>query len=391
MRPDRGLVASWLEAALEAVDPEPLTRAALHGLDGPLHVIAVGKASPAMCRGAAAAVGALTGVCISNHGEALPDGVEMVIGDHPVPGTNSLRAGEMALAHAPTAEIALVSGGGSALCEVPRDGVTLDYIALVTRALLDRGVDIEEANVVRAHLSKVKGGGLGAIPTFILSDVCAHAPGVVSSGPTVPLEPNPDRALRTIAELGLDVPPGVEKAIRLRETATATPDVRVIGDGQTAARAAGELAEKSVGRVRVLDRWVTGPLEEALVRFVDTSPPGVTIAAGEPQLRSEGDGFGGRNTHAALMATSLVAGTGSVFAALATDGVDGSSDAAGAIVDGETIRRGGDPARALRSFDSASYLERAGDILKTGPTGTNVADLWLIWKPEEDPEPILAP
>jgi glycerate 2-kinase len=117
----------------------------------------------------------------------------------------------------------------------------------------------------------------------------------------------------------------------------------------------------------------------------------VTVAAGEPLVRTEAEGSGGRNTHAALLAASHLAGTGSVFAAFATDGVDGNSDAAGAIVDGETTRRGGDPTQALEAFDSASYLEMAGDILKTGPTGTNVADLWLIWKPDGGPEPILAP
>ena len=391
MRPDRELVASWLQAALEAVDPEPLTQSALEGLAGPLNVIAIGKASPAMCRGAAAAVGALSGVCISNHTEPVPEGVELLIGDHPVPGINSLRAGEAALAHAPSADVALISGGGSALCEVPRDGVTLDYVATVTQALLDHGIDIEQANLARTHLSRVKGGGLGCMTTFVLSDVCAHGPGVVSSGPTVPLEPDPDRALRIIAELGLDVPLSVERAIRQGQTAAGTPDVRVIGDGRTAAHAAAERAREHGARVGVLDGWMTGPLEEAMSRFLGSSRVGVTVAAGEPLLHTRGDGSGGRNTHAALLAASRLAGTGSVFAALATDGIDGSSDAAGAIVDGETTRRGGDPRPALDTFDSATYLERSGDILKTGPTGTNVADLWLIWKPDGEPEPILAP
>lgn len=389
MNPNRDLVASWLQAALDAVDPEPLTRAAVQGLVGPVQVIAVGKAAPAMCRGAAAAVGAITGLCISNHAEAIPDGVELVIGDHPVPGIHSLRAGEMALAHAPSADIALISGGGSALCEVPRDGVTLDYLATVTRALLDWGVDIEEANVVRTHLSKLKGGGLGPIATLILSDVCAHGPGIVASGPTIPMEPDPGRVLRTMASLDLEVPPSVERAIRGWEMGTVMPDVEVIGDGRTAARAAAASARNSVDQVEVLDQWVTGPLEDAVSRFIDTSPPGVTIAAGEPQLHTHREGHGGRNTHAALLAATRIAGSTSVFATLATDGVDGSSEAAGAIVDGQTTRRGGDPSTATAAFDSATYLEKSGDLLKTGPTGTNVADLWLMWKPIAEAEPIL--
>jgi glycerate 2-kinase len=390
VRADRRLVASWLHSALEAVDPEPLTFAALQGVTGPLHVIAIGKAAPAMCRGAAAAVGALSGLCITNHKEGLPNGVELVIGDHPVPGPNSLEAGEKALAHAPSADLVLLSGGGSALCEVPRDGVSLDYIATVTQALLDHGIDIEAANLVRAHLSKVKGGGLGAISTLVLSDVCGHEPGVVSSGPTIPLDPDPGRALLTIAEMGLEVPALVEEAIRRLEPTSNAPEVQVIGDGKTAARAIAAQASQHVERIAVLDRWITGPLEEAVTAFVETSPPGVTVAAGEPLLRIEGGGSGGRNTHAALLAATRLAGTNAVFAALATDGIDGSSDSAGAIVDGGTTQRGGNPTTALQSFDSATYLDRSGDILRTGPTGTNVADLWLIWKPDDDPEPILA-
>lgn len=389
MRPDRELVATWLQAALDAVDPEPLTRAALEGLVGPVRVIAIGKASPAMCRGAATRIGPMTGVCISNHDEAIPEGIELVIGDHPVPGVNSLRAGEMALTHAPAADVALVSGGGSALCEVPQDGVTLDYLATVTRALLDHGVDIQVANLVRSHLSKVKGGGLGPITTLVLSDVCAHGPGVVASGPTIPMKPDPERVLRTIAQLGLDVPAPVEQAIRGWERAQHMPDVHVIGDGRTAARAAAAVAQESVGPVRVLDRWMTGPLEKAVSWFVDTSPGGVTIAPGEPLLRTEGAGLGGRNTHAALLAATRIAGSDAVFAALATDGIDGTSEAAGAIVDGKTTQRGGDPSAAMAAFDSASYLDRSGDLLKTGPTRTNVADLWLMWKPSAESEPIL--
>lgn len=383
-------MSSWLQAALEAVDPEQLTNAALDGLGGPLHIVAIGKASPAMCRGAASAVGALTGVCISNHEAPVPDGVEMLIGDHPVPGINSLKAGRTAMAQAPLADVALISGGGSALCEVPREGVTLEYVALVTQALLDRGVDIEEANLVRTHLSKVKGGGLGAIPTFVLSDVCAHGPGVVASGPTIPSQPNPERALRTIANLGLGIPQPVEDAIRQPSPSTGSPQVVVVGDGRTAARAAARRAREDVDLVRVLDGWTTGPIEEAISEFVQSSPPGVTIAAGEPLLRNEGEGRGGRNTHAALLAASLIAGTDSLFAALATDGIDGSSSAAGGMVDGRTTQRGGDPAGAIERFDSATYLERSGDILETGPTGTNVADLWLMWKPHAQLEPILS-
>jgi len=102
------------------------------------------------------------------------------------------------------------------------------------------------------------------------------------------------------------------------------------------------------------------------------------------------DGRGGRNTHTALRAAQMISGSDAWFAALATDGVDGRSDSAGAIVDGATLSRGGDPTAALTSFNSAAYLETTGDLIEDGPTGTNVADLWLIWRPERGPEPILS-
>jgi hydroxypyruvate reductase len=390
LKPDRQLVATWLQDALGAVDPEPMTRLALTGMSGPLHVIAIGKAAPAMCRGAAQAVGSVHGLCVSNHREHVPEGIEIVIGDHPVPGPNSLLAGQRALAHAGSADVVLISGGGSALCEVPAEGVTMRFIAEVTRALLDRGIDIEAANLVRSHLSALKGGGLGPIPTFVLSDVCAHGPGVVSSGPTIPLEPDPDAALETLDDLGVHVPAQVEATVRNRVSFAHAPEVQVIGDGRTAARGAAASAQGDVDRVGVQDGWITGPLEAAIAEFVSSSPEGVTIAAGEPLLRTGGEGVGGRNTHAALLAAIHISGTAAVFAALATDGVDGNSDAAGAIVDGETLSRGGDPHESLEDFDSASYLRASGDILQTGPTGTNVADLWLIWKPEDESLPILA-
>lgn len=383
MTPDRDRVVSWLRAGLDAVDPDNLTQTALHEVDGPLRVLAIGKAAPAMCRGAAAALGSVSGLCISNHEASVPDGVELIVGDHPIPGPNSLAAGARARDFAPEADVALISGGGSALCEVPAAGVTLDYVASVTDRLLDQGVPIDEANVLRTHLSALKGGGLGPIPTFVLSDVCGHGPGVVASGPTIPLDPHPESALSTLRALDIDVPADVERAIREWNRPGEMPSVHIVGDGHTAAAAVGTAAMSAGEPVDFIDTWVTGPLEAAVARFISDSRPGVTVAAGEASLPISGGGRGGRNTHAALLAATRIAGSRWLFAALATDGVDGNSVAAGAVVDGGTLQKGGDAAMALAGFDSASYLARSGDLIETGPTGTNVADLWLIWKPED--------
>ena len=126
--------------------------------------------------------------------------------------------------------------------------------------------------------------------------------------------------------------------------------------------------------------WLRGDVPSELDRFLSSARPGVaTIASGEPEVAVTGDGIGGRNTHAALLAAERISGMESMFVAFATDGVDGRSAAAGAIVDGETIARGGDPGPAITASDSATYLEATGDLIATGPTGTNVSDLWIFW------------
>jgi glycerate 2-kinase len=166
--------------------------------------------------------------------------------------------------------------------------------------------------------------------------------------------------------------------------------VVVIGDGRDFATAVAEKASLETSAT-VADGWIRGDYQTALEEVITTAPPGVTVAAGEPSVPVENGGVGGRNTHTALSAARIIADTDIWFAALATDGSDGNSGSAGAVVDGTTIARGGPPDEALRHFDSATYLRRSGDLVETGPTGTNVADVWLVWKPEGDPQPILAP
>lgn len=385
---ERDRIHSWLMAGLDAVDAEVLTREALAGRKGPLTVLAIGKAAPAMCRGAAAAVDRVDGLCVSSHEEPIPDDVELMIGDHPFPSKASLAAGRRALQVAAHADVALISGGGSSLCEVPAAGLSLDLLNEVNHALLESGVGIAEMNLVRAHLSQTKGGGLGPIATYVLSDVGGSGPEIVSSGPTIGITPDAERALSIMDRVGVPVDADLERVVRSRDkTPRPAPMVKVIGDGRRAARAVAAAVAESAP-VRVQEKWLEDNYLECLTDFL-RSGPGATVAAGEPSVAAEDGGRGGRNTHAALAAAQMIAGTTLCFAALATDGVDGNSGAAGAIVDGTTVNRGGDPAPALAKFDSASYLEKTGDLIQTGPTGTNVADLWLMWEPEDTPQPIL--
>jgi hydroxypyruvate reductase len=189
---------------------------------------------------------------------------------------------------------------------------------------------------------------------------------------------DPMRAIDLMEHYGIEVGAEIRDAIsRPRSSPTSNPIV--VADGKTALRAVSALAASSGVAVHEQPRWLTSGVTACLDHLFARAEPGLNLAVGEPTLRVEGDGRGGRSTHAALLAASRVAGSSSLFAALATDGCDGCSGSAGAIVDGETLARGGDPAESISRFDSAGYLNRSGDLILTGPTGTNVGDLWALW------------
>jgi glycerate 2-kinase len=378
----------WLEAGLDAVEPEALTAAALatRHPDRTL-IIAIGKAAAGMARGAASVLDVAGGVCVTDHPEPVPDTMRLVIGDHPVPGPASLEAGAAVLeavqSAPPTMDIvALVSGGGSALCEAPREGVPAGFLSEVTRELISRGADIEELNLVRGHLSAIKSGGVARaagrpIDTFVISDVAGAEPGVVASGPTIPRAHDPERAAAVLRGLSIEIPAGVWEAMTREPMPLPRPKVTLLADGHTAARG---VASVTPPPATVVDEWLRGAMGACLDRFLASRRPGVIVGAGEVVLDVTGAGTGGRTTHAALLAAEHLAGSNDIFCAFATDGVDARSGAAGAIVDGSTISRGGDPAEALREFDSAGYLARTSDLLRCPPTGTNVSDIWILWR-----------
>ena len=388
----RRTIRRWLDIAIDAVEPRRLTFESLAQADAMQRtVIAIGKAAPAMCQGAADALVEVRGVCVASAAANSPEGIDLLVGDHPIPGKASVEAGRRVLEVARQANdgcIALISGGGSSLCEWPRSGIELEFIQEVNRRLLMAGSSIEEMNLVRGHLSDIKCGGLaraisGDTLTLVLSDVAGAGPEVVASGPTLEMGHDPGKALAILESIGMTVPSSVAEAIG-REPMGRAPTrstVEVIGDGKKAAMAVYAEAVASGLPARILPNWLRGEPDYALEEFIDEAGQGVTIGIGETAPTVSHGGRGGRNTHVALLAAKRIAGTQMVFCAFATDGVDGSSGAAGSIVDGETLERGGAPNQSLARFDSATYLERTGDLLVTGPTGTNVADLWLLWRP----------
>lgn len=387
----RGEILNWLEAGLAAVEPERLTAESLAGrAAGKTVVIAIGKAAPAMARGAASVLDVVGGVCVSDHEEPVPEQMTLILGDHPVPGPASLEAGATVLAAVratprETELIALVSGGGSALCEAPRPGVPPEYLSEVTRRLIDRGADIGEINLVRAHLSAIKCGGVSRaahrpIETYVISDVAEAGLGVVASGPTIPREHEPEAAAEILRRFSIEIPDPVWSAMSVEPLSLAQPRVTRLADGHDAARG---VAAATPGPTAMWTDWLQGDAGSSLDRFLSGAGAGVTIAAGEVVLDVDHAGAGGRNTHAALLAAERLAGSGDVFCAFATDGVDGSSGSAGAIVDGSTVDRGGDPTAARESFDSATYLAGTSDLLRCRPTGTNVSDIWILWRRDQ--------
>lgn len=387
----RDTIRDLLDIALEAVDPVRLTSQALAKDQPPTRsVIAIGKAAPGMTRGAHEALGQIEGICVSAEPAAVPDGIEGLVGDHPVPGRASFEAGRRALQTAAESEegcLVLVSGGGSSLCEWPRAGVDRSWLREVNKRLLLSGTSIRDTNIVRGHLSAIKCGGLaragtGPYPTYILSDVAGEGPETVASGPTLPMGYDPERAQEILEEIGMEIPAAAWTAMTTEPGLIEPVRAIVVGDGRTAARAIADRASILEIEICISDSWLTGEIESAVDRFVSEPAAGLTVAVGETTVRvGKTTGRGGRNTHAALLAAERISETDWLFAAFATDGVDGSALAAGAIVDGRTLDRGGDHSASLDEFDSASYLDRSGDLVFTGPTGTNVADLWLLWRP----------
>jgi hydroxypyruvate reductase len=384
----RNQILDWLEAGLAAVDPERLTADALSDRSpNETAVIAIGKAAPSMARGAASVLDIVGGVCVSDHEEPTSERFTFIVGDHPVPGEASLRAGTAVLDFArgvPTSTnmLALISGGGSSLCETPREGVRPGFLSDVTRKLLAVGASIEELNIVRAHLSAFKGGGVSraagrAIDTYVISDVAGADPGVVASGPTMPHPPNPEAAVEIMRHASIPIPHEVMSAMSATVGRLPVPVLTLLADGTDAARA---VAASAPPPVSVSPAWLSGDVVSCLDRFLADAGPGVTVGVGETVVEVTGSGQGGRNTHAALVAAERLQGTDGVFAAFATDGLDGRSGAAGAIVDGATLSRGGDPYQALADFDSANYLSATSDLLRCGPTGTNVSDIWILWR-----------
>jgi glycerate 2-kinase len=381
-----------------------------------IQVIGAGKAGAAMAH----AIEKLLGRRIAGGFVNVPDGVAARLRriqlhpcGHPIPDERGVEGARRILEIVHSAGprdllVALISGGASAMLPAPAPPLTLAQKQALTRLLLASGATIHELNTVRKHLSLIKGGQLAqaAFPAtviaLLLSDVVGDDPGVIGSGPTVPDPSTVADAVAVLKKYGLDAPRIVE-TLALHETPKPGDPVfarsrHVIVGSNRQAIAAAEACARSLGyRTLVLSTTIEGEAREiarmhaAIAREILSSNrplrrPACLLSGGETTVTVRGRGLGGRNQEFVLAAILALDGLGPVtILSAGTDGIDGPTDAAGAIADSSTLARaaslGLDARRFLDDNDSYRFFEPLDALLKTGPTGTNVADIRALLIP----------
>ena len=383
-----------------------------------LHVIAVGKAAAAMAAAFAATphLAIRQAIAIGTHAHAdLPAGVEWIESSHPFPDARSEAAGNRAIAvaqdvHSGEALVILLSGGASALMAAPIDGITLADKIETTRRMMASGADIHSLNMVRRHLSRVKGGRLaaacvGATVTLAISDVVGDDLHAIGSGPGVADATTWSDAAAALERFGGDAHSSRVRSVIRAGLAGLAPDTpkpghpslaramaRVIGsrmDAMAGARAAAiergyevlVIAEAITGEARI-----AGPdwLDHARRLIGPSARKVCVISSGETTVRVTGTGTGGRNLEFALsIAEAMASCPNSAAASIGTDGIDGSSGVAGGIVDSTTMTRSAraglaPPDNYLAANDSFAFFAPLGDAVRLGRTDTNVGDLQVL-------------
>jgi glycerate 2-kinase len=432
VHPESGKVQRILRAALEAADPAQAVRhvvtrtGSLMQIDNRLYdldeiqriyVLAFGKAAPEM----AAALAPMlpdkveSGLIVTKHipPTVLPFPV-MECG-HPIPDDRSLAAGKTTLEMLAGLGqddllICLISGGGSALLTSPLSDVSLPDLQNLTEELLGCGASINEINTFRRHFDRVKGGGLAGaaaparIVSLILSDVVGSPLETIASGPTAPDPTTREDALGILDryQAEIEIPMGIIKTLRsASETLKADNPLFagvqnvIIGSNLQSIQASFSQAIKEGLNANILTSSLEGEARQAgvflssiLRQMVETGQPikrpACLIAGGETTVVVKGQGLGGRNLEIALGAVEGLAGLENVMLiTLASDGEDGPTDAAGAVVSGESFARarelGLSVCNHLENNDSYHFFDQLGDLLRTGPTGTNVNDLIFLF------------
>ena len=413
-------------AALAAADPAEAVTRHLKRLDlarfRDVYVLGAGKAGVSMAQAAERVLGRRIAAGFVNvkHGDgvrarAALRRIELNECGHPVPDARGTlgaeRIAEIAT-HAGERDLIvwLVSGGASALLPFPAAPVTLEEKQAATRLLLASGADIHEINTLRKHISRIKGGQLArmaapaTVEALLLSDVIGDDPGVIGSGPTAPDASSFAASLAVLDRYAIreSVPAAVRERLE-RGAAGEIPETpkpgaacfrkvrnTIIGSNRLALAAAGRRARELGYRTLVLASGIQGETREiarvhaAIAREIAATghpvkPPACIITGGEPTVTLRGGGLGGRNQEFVLAAAIDIAGLKDVVVFSAgTDGTDGPTDAAGAVADGNTLRRNPDARRYLENNDSYNYFQPLGGLVITGPTHTNVMDVQIV-------------
>ena len=379
--------------------------------DGKIFVIAIGKAAPSM----ASATSALLSRKVTEGLVTEPQypGIEgrakkvrlsrafhTTLTEHPLPGSGSLDAGVSAAALLGGTDekdlvLVLVSGGASAMIELPVRGVSVEELSVTNQLLLASGAPIDEINQVRSALSQLKSGGLARLAapaqvvSLILSDVVGDRLSSIGSGPTVVRASRPDRAIEILRNYRIweSVPNTIQDALerpRSKPSSARRPINIIIGSNQMVLDAAAIKAKELGYKPEILTANMTGEARVVgwrLASQLQSAKPGAClIMGGETTVRIRGEGLGGRNQELALGAAMALMGEARyALMSLATDGVDGPTDAAGAWLDDKSIPRakklGFSSDAALALNDAYPLLDGIGALIKTGPTGTNLNDI----------------
>jgi glycerate 2-kinase len=402
-----------IRQSIQAVLPKEAVEKALAGKEfsGKVVVVAIGKAGYTMAKAAKEVLKdkVTKGVVVTkyDHIEAPIDGFEMIEAGHPVPDDNSILGTKKAIeAVSGLTEndtvIFLISGGGSALFEKPGKGITLEDIKGVTKDLLACGADIVEINTIRKHLSDVKGGKFAVyckpakVYSVVLSDVIGDRLDSIASGPAYADSSTCEDVNYILNKYQLKFDERIMNALKI-ETPKTVDNVETVITGSVAelCKAAAKECERLGYRPYVISSTLECEAKEAgkflasMAREIrkeekyGIKAPCAVIAGGETVVRIVGDGLGGRNQEIALSAALGIDGLEetAVFS-VGSDGTDGPTDAAGGIVDGTTNDRlkemGISIEEVLLKNDSYHALEKSGDLVITGPTGTNVNDLMVL-------------
>ncbi len=393
-------------AGVAAADPYLAVKNALRerpmratGEGGKIIVLALGKAAMRMAQAANdLLVGNVEITVITNYENAKPvDFAKVYAAGHPVPDQNGARAAMDVITILQNAGpndriLALISGGGSALLPAPVQGISLQDKAEVSRLLLSCGAKIGEINLVRQQLSRLKGGGFlrfaapAPVRALILSDVVGDDLRLVASGPTVAAVGSKKQAVEVlkIYKIWCELPLAVQDYLLSPQPELPRfpkAENQLVGSNAISLDA----MKRAAPEAHLSKPALTGDVQQA-AEIIANSAKGVTLFGGETTVCIRGDGLGGRNQELALRLSLLAEKQGWsgcwVFLSGGTDGRDGPCDAAGAIVDNNTLTRmraaGVLPERMLDNNDSYHALKASGDLLMTGATGTNVADLQVL-------------